>query len=152
MNEQNIKLGSQINEFLKSVDDLWDKTQEVSDQYKISKDVSSYFNELSTVMHNDKGLYMGDVEGSVERKLKPKYKSNYTIVKTPHHGSNSHFDISIPSNHIFVSSSNSSKDIKTTNSYFTHFPKSTHIFSNGTTFIGGKLIKGFHPVNVIIPL
>jgi len=151
-NQNIMEAGSKINDLLESIDKLWDKTQEVSEQYTISKSVSSYFNEISTVIHNDKGLYMGDVESAVVRKLKSQYNSNYTVVKTPHHGSNSHFDISIPSNHIFVSCSNSKRDINSKNSYFTHFPKTTHIFSNGTAYISGKIMPGFHSVNVKIPL
>ncbi|MDD4184418.1 MAG: MBL fold metallo-hydrolase [Candidatus Izemoplasmatales bacterium] len=144
------KIGKDMSEILNDIDLLRDNETEPTEQYRISKIMSDFHNKLAIVIHDAKGLYLSDVEKSTVKGLRPVYNNNYSVVKTPHHGSHTHFSLSIPSKSTFVSCSNSSRDINTSNPYFSCFPNAYHIFSNGDCFVSGRLISGHLTPNIVI--
>lgn len=106
-------------------------------------DFKKYMNYYSIVFHNKKALFCGDATKEVINNLNTtgEFYSNYTAVKTPHHGSSTHFSLSLPRPTILLSCSNSIKDIDLSNKYIKAMPKINHIFSNGDMFLGSKIYK-----------
>lgn len=97
----------------------------------------SLLNDISLVIKNEKVAFFGDVSPRTIWALchLGRLNNDFFLIKTPHHGSDTHFSPLLNPCAIFLSCSNNrKKDINNRNSYLAHYPCSFHVFSNGDVF------------------
>lgn len=135
---------------ISKISEIGGQLEEFAEYEELYDGFKKYMNYYSVVIHNSKALFCGDATKEVINDLFAMglFKSNYRIIKTPHHGSSTSFTLSIPRPLIYLSCSDSSKDIKKSNMYLNSITKPLHIFSNGDAFIQGKIVKGLFTPDV----